>query len=110
MIDYQGSYSMFGLLDRDIECIKEVISKFETIEKAIIFGSRAMGNYKKGSDVDIAIFGENITNEVIFKLDDYLNEVLPLPYFFDIVHYENLSNDNLKKHIDDEGKIVFQRI
>lgn len=52
MIDYQRSYSMFGLLDRDIEYIKDAISKFETIEKAIIFGSRAMGNYKKGSDVE----------------------------------------------------------
>jgi len=101
---------MFGLLDRDIEYIKEAISKFEAIEKVSIFGSRAMGNYKKGSDVDIAIFGEKITKEVIFKLDDYLNEIFPLPYFFDILHYENIANDNLKKHIDDEGKIVFQRI
>jgi len=101
---------MFGLLDRDIAYIKEAISKYETIEKAIIFGSRAMGNYKKGSDVDIAIFGEKITKEDIFKLDDYLNEVAPLPYFFDIHHYENLLNDNIKKHIDDEGKVVFQRI
>lgn len=101
---------MFGLLDRDIEYIKEAISKFETIEKASIFGSRAMGNYKKGSDVDVAIFGKQITKEVIFKLDDYLNEIFPLPYFFDILHYENISNDNLKKHIDDEGKVVFERI
>lgn len=101
---------MFGLLDRDIEYIKEAISEFETIEKASIFGSRAMGNYKKGSDVDMAIFGKQITKEVIFKLDDYLNEIFPLPYFFDILHYENISNDNLKKHIDDEGKVVFERI
>ncbi len=101
---------MFGLIDRDIEYIKEAISQFETIEKAIIFGSRAMGNYKKGSDVDIAIFGKQITREVIFKLNDYLNETSPLPYFFDIIHYEDILNDNVKKHIDDEGKIVFQRI
>lgn len=110
MIDYQRNYSMFGLLDRDIEYIKLAIAKFETIEKAIIFGSRAMGNYKKGSDVDLVIFGAKITKEVVFKLDDYLNEILPLPYFFDILHYENISNDNIKKHIQDEGKIVFQRI
>jgi predicted nucleotidyltransferase len=101
---------MFGLLDRDIEYISEAISKFQTIEKAIIFGSRAMGNYKKGSDVDIVIFGEHITKEVLFMLDDYLNEIYPLPYFFDLLHYENISNANLKKHIDDEGKIVFERI
>ncbi|MCB2290659.1 nucleotidyltransferase domain-containing protein [Clostridium sp. CS001] len=101
---------MFGLLNRDIEYIKDAILKFETIEKVIIFGSRAMGNYKKGSDVDMAIFGKDITKEVIFQLDDYLNEVLPLPYFFDILHYENISNDNLKKHINDEGRILFERM
>jgi len=101
---------MFGLLDRDIEYIKEALTRFETIEKAIIFGSRSMGNFKKGSDVDIAIFGEKITTEVVFKLDDYLNEFLPLPYFFDILHYENIANDNLKRHINNEGKLVFKKI
>jgi predicted nucleotidyltransferase len=100
---------MFGLLDRDVQYINEAISKFETIEKVVIFGSRAMGNYKKGSDVDISIFGKQVTREDIFKLDDYLNEIYPLPYFFDIHHYENISNDKLKKHIDDEGEIVFER-
>jgi predicted nucleotidyltransferase len=65
---------MFGLLNRDVEYIKYAILKFETIEKVIIFGSRAMGNYKKGSDVDMAIFGKNITKEVIFKLDDCLSQ------------------------------------
>lgn len=109
MIDYQGNYNMFGLLNRDIQYINEAISKFETIEKVVIFGSRAMGNYKKGSDVDIAIFGKQVTREDIFKLDDYLNEIFPLPYIFDIHHYENISNDNLKKHIDDEGEIIFER-
>lgn len=100
---------MFGLLHTDIEYIKDTISKFWTIEKAIVFGSRAMGNYKKGSDIDIAIFGKNISTEDFFKLNDVLNEVSPLPYFFDILQYENILNDNLKKHIDEEGKIVFEK-
>ncbi|MGH4051939.1 MAG: nucleotidyltransferase domain-containing protein [Clostridium sp.] len=100
---------MFGLLHTDIEYIKDTISKFGTIEKAIVFGSRAMGNYKKGSDVDIAIFGKNISTEDLFKLNDVLNEVSPLPYFFDILQYENILNDNLKKHIDDKGKILFEK-
>ena len=51
---------MFGLLDRDIKYIIKALEQHDEIEKAIIFGSRAMGNYKKGSDVDIAIIGENV--------------------------------------------------
>lgn len=101
---------MFGLLERDINYIKEALLKFKEIEKAVIFGSRAMGNYKKGSDVDMAIFGENITKQVVFQLDDYLNEIFPLPYFFDIIHYEDIINENLKRHIDNEGKVIFERI
>ena len=52
---------MYGLLDRDIKYIIKALEQHDEIEKAIIFGSRAMGNYKKGSDVDIAIIGENVT-------------------------------------------------
>ena len=97
---------MCGLLNRDIEYIIKALSIFPQIEQAIIFGSRAMGNYKKGSDVDIAIIGKGIDNSVLYKLDDYLNEVYPLPYFFDIIHYEKINNENLIKHINEEGKLI----
>lgn len=100
---------MFGLLDRDIKYINEALRKFEEVEKAVIFGSRAMGNYKKGSDVDLAIMGEKITSKTLFMLNDYLNEVLPIPYFFDLLHYEKISNEKLKKHIDEEGKVLYER-
>ena len=46
---------MYGLLERDIRYIKKALEQCEEIEKAIIFGSRAMGNYKNGSDVDIVV-------------------------------------------------------
>ena len=47
---------MYGLLDRDIKYIIKALEQHDEIEKAIIFGSRAMGNYKKGSDVDIDVY------------------------------------------------------
>ena len=100
---------MCGLLNRDIEYIIKALIIFPQIEQAIIFGSRAMGNYKKGSDVDIAIIGKGIDNSVLYKLDDYLNEVYPLPYFFDIIHYEKINNENLIKHINEEGKLIYSR-
>ena len=100
---------MFGLIERDIEYIVKAMKKFNEIEKAIVFGSRAIGNYKKGSDVDIAIIGDGIDSKTVYKLDDYLNEVYPLPYFFDILQYNCITNENLKKHIDNEGKIIYER-
>ncbi|ALP91505.1 MULTISPECIES: nucleotidyltransferase family protein [Clostridium] len=100
---------MYGLLERDIRYIKKALEQCEEIEKAIIFGSRAMGNYKNGSDVDIAVLGELISNNTILKLNDYLNEIYPLPYFFDIINYNSITNENLKKHIDIEGKIIYTK-
>lgn len=101
---------MFGLLNRDIDYICKALTQFEKIEKAVIFGSRAMGNYKKGSDIDIAIMGKSIDSKTIFRLDDLLNEVYPLPYFFDILHYDLISNEKLKNHIDKEGKIIYEKL
>lgn len=100
---------MYGLLERDIRYIKKALEQCEEIEKVIIFGSRAMGNYKNGSDVDIAVLGELISNNTILKLNDYLNEIYPLPYFFDIINYNSITNENLKKHIDIEGKIIYTK-
>ena len=100
---------MFGLLDRDLKYIIKALEQHDEIEKAVIFGSRAMGNYKKGSDVDIAIVGENVSSSIIYKLEDCLNEVYPLPYFFDIIQYNKLTNENLIKHIDTQGKIIYTK-
>ena len=100
---------MFGLLERYILYIHKALEQFDEIENAIIFGSRAMVNYKKGLDIDIAIIGKEVTNKTIFRLDDYLNEVYPLPYFFDIVQYDLIINEKLIEHINNEGKIIYIR-
>jgi predicted nucleotidyltransferase len=100
---------MFGLLDRDMEYIHKALGKFKEIDRAVIFGSRSMGNYKKGSDVDIAISGQSITKETLYRLDDLLNEEYPLPYFFDLLHYEEINNVNLINHIDSFGIELYNK-
>ena len=78
------------------------------IDRAVFFGSRAMGNYKKSSDVDIALIG-SIPAADALTLSARLNERLPLPYHFDIVVYGEISNPELKAHIDRHGKTIFER-
>jgi len=85
---------MFGLIDRDRKYINNAFAQFDEIEVGIIYGSRAMGNYKKGSDVDVAIKGSEITSKTLYQLSDLLNEEYPLPYFFDLIHYDDISNVN----------------
>jgi uncharacterized protein len=100
---------MSGLLDRDIHYILKALNSFEEVERGVLFGSRAMGNYKKGSDVDLAIIGEKVSDRVIYNLDELLNEVYPLPYFFDILHYEKINNEKLKEHINIVGKELYRK-
>lgn len=92
-----------GLLQKDIELIKHGISQFPEITGVILFGSRAKGNFKPGSDVDLAIKGVDITHTTVSRLSFMLNEEIPLPYFFDIVHYEKITEPELIHHIDRVG-------
>lgn len=93
-----------GLTQTDISRITTAIKQFPEIDDALIFGSRAKGTHKKASDVDLAIKGRAVTGETVKRLSFLLNEELPLPYFFDVVHYEALENRQLIEHIDRIGK------
>ncbi|HLR34242.1 MAG TPA: nucleotidyltransferase domain-containing protein [Tissierellales bacterium] len=97
----------YGISKRSMELIINAFMKQREIDRASIFGSRSMGNYKSGSDVDIAIYGTNISIEIVNKINIELNEKLPLPYYFDIVHYDSLEHAGLKKHIDEFGKVFY---
>ena len=93
---------MIGLTQKELEIIKEVLRKFDNIEKVILFGSRALGTHKTASDIDLAIKG-NVDINTLSKLKYNLEEDTFLPYFFDVVIYDNLENLELKKHIDEFG-------
>ncbi|WP_372997461.1 nucleotidyltransferase domain-containing protein [Lutispora sp.] len=97
-----------GLSELDIEYIVGVIAKFREIKKAVVFGSRAKGNYKAGSDVDIAIYGDDITFDTISSLHSLLEDESPLPYFFDIVDYTHLDHNELREHIDRVGIVIYE--
>ncbi|MFA7573121.1 MAG: nucleotidyltransferase domain-containing protein [Lutispora sp.] len=97
----------FGLNQFDMDYIINAISKFHEIKKAVIFGSRAKGNHKAGSDVDIAIYGNDITFDTISSLHSTLEEQGPLPYFFDIVDYTHLKHKELREHIDRVGVVIY---
>ena len=97
----------YGLLERDIDYIEKGINRFPEIDFVILFGSRAMGNFKKGSDIDLAIKGKNVTRTTIMRLAGLLGDEYPIPFFFDIVHYDSLNNLKLKEHIDKFGKIIY---
>ena len=97
---------MIGLSPKELEILKDVFKKFDDIKEVILFGSRALGTHKTASDIDLAIKG-NVDINTLSKLKYTLEEDTNLPYFFDVVIYDNLDNLELKKHIDEFGKIIY---
>jgi predicted nucleotidyltransferase len=91
-----------------LQLILGVINNFEEIEKALIFGSRATEKYKPGSDIDLALIGDKLTSLLINRVSSALDD-LPLPFMFDVINYHELNNQLLKKKIDDEGKLLYER-
>jgi predicted nucleotidyltransferase len=98
----------FGLDDSTLEKIINILSKNEKINKAVIFGSRAKGNYKNGSDIDIALFGKYLDIQDIYNIHLLIEELF-LPYTFDIVIFDNIKNEELKEHIKIVGKTIYKK-
>jgi predicted nucleotidyltransferase len=99
----------FGLYPQTYELLIHSFKKFTEVEQVMVFGSRAMGNYKQGSDLDLALFGSNIDLNLITQISALLNEELPIPYHIDVVHFETIELPALKDHIVEQGKILYKR-
>ena len=99
---------MYGLKDEQIEAIKNVCSQHPEVEQAIIFGSRAKGNFKPASDIDIALKGAALNSNVLNKISNALQDSA-LPYTFDLVLFKQITNKELIDHIERVGKILFEK-
>lgn len=97
-----------GLTDAELEVVRSVVALFPEVRKAILFGSRAKGIAQRYADVDLALQGDNLRN-VVSRIHDLLEEETNLPYFFDVLDYAKINNEDLRAHIDRVGVIVFER-
>lgn len=89
----QNKTNLGGLTENDIKVITGILEQQAEVEQAILFGSRAKGNYKNGSDVDIALKGRNINFKTTSHISYLLNEETQLPYKFDVLNYNSTEKD-----------------
>ena len=96
-----------GLSDNTLKTITSIIQKYPGIKQAILYGSRAKGNYRNGSDIDLTLKTDNsfTRNDLLDIAGDF--EDSDLPYFVDVSIYDKLSNPDLKAHIDRVGKVLY---
>ncbi|MBD3749098.1 MAG: nucleotidyltransferase domain-containing protein [Sphingobacteriales bacterium] len=97
---------MFGLKTATIEAIQDVFKKHPELESAILYGSRAKGNYRHGSDIDLTLVGEQLNLTTLQKIENELDDLL-LPYQMDLSLYKQIGNKELLEHIERVGKVFF---
>lgn len=97
---------MYGLKNSDLETICQTLKQYPNVTQAILFGSRAKGTHRPGSDVDIALKGNKLT-ETVLQISMYLNQESLLPYQFDIIDYHSIENQNLIDHINRVGVVLY---
>ncbi len=100
---------MFGLKEEDVKFIINAVTKFNCIDAVGIYGSRAKGNYKKTSDIDIMIYGEDIEPYIIEELYDILEENSPYPYYVDIKCFQSLNDGLFKNEVENNVEIIYMR-
>ena len=101
----------WGLTEQVIARIYCVLESFPEIGKVILYGSRAKGNYRKGSDIDLTLVpseGHSLGLETIYRLDEALDDLM-LPYSFDLSVMADIDNSNLVSHIKRMGVVFWER-
>ena len=93
---------MYGLTDKELQYIVALLRKNTKINQAVLYGSRAKGNFKPFSDIDIALFGDKLSQKDVKELLVEINDS-NFPYQVDLVVYRSIKNQDLIDHINRVG-------
>lgn len=105
----ERKYNQYGFCERDINEMNRIFTSYPTLQKVILFGSRAKGNFRKGSDIDLAIITDDNSRKTVSYIHDDLEEDTMIPYFFDVVDKNKISSTSLQEHIKICGKEIYSQ-
>jgi uncharacterized protein len=94
----------FGLSKSTREKLLLVFKKITEIEAVVIYGSRAKGNFRPGSDIDLTLKGSSLTSRHLTSLLVTIDDLM-LPYKVDLSIFREIENDELVAHIERVGQI-----
>jgi len=99
----------FGLKETTVQKIHDVLARYPQVEKAVLYGSRAKGNYRNGSDIDLTLDGQaDLTLEVLYRIMTALDDLL-LPYTIDLSLFHAISDPEVVEHIQRVGVIFYEK-
>lgn len=97
-----------GLPDDAVAKIREVLATCPEVEKAVLYGSRAKGNHRNGSDIDLTLVGPRLTHRHLLRLGGDLDDLL-LPWSIDLSLLGEIRNPDLLEHIERVGLDFYAR-
>ncbi|MBI5556357.1 MAG: nucleotidyltransferase domain-containing protein [Deltaproteobacteria bacterium] len=98
----------FGLPDKTLAAIRQILAGCPTVEKAILYGSRAKGDYRSGSDIDLTLIGEGLDLHLLGEIAARLEES-SIPYQVDLSLWSQIDHVKLREHIERVGVVFYQR-
>lgn len=99
----------YGLSEQTITKINSVFSKYPEIHSVILYGSRAKGTFKPGSDIDLTVIGPNVDNKILNKISLSLDDLL-LAYTVDLSLFSDIESQELINHINRVGITFYNKI
>jgi predicted nucleotidyltransferase len=99
----------FGLPDQTLAIIRRILADYPAVEKAILYGSRAKGNYRKGSDIDLTLTGDGLDHRILGEIAGRLEDS-PIPYQVDLSIRNYIDSPSLLEHIERVGVVFYQRL
>jgi predicted nucleotidyltransferase len=97
-----------GLSAATVARINGVLARYPEVKRAILYGSRAKGNFKPGSDIDLTLCGPDLTPASLAAIEDALDDLL-LPYTIDLSIFDLLDHASLREHIERVGREFYRR-
>jgi predicted nucleotidyltransferase len=97
-----------GLTPLTVEKIGVVLARHPKVEQAVLYGSRAKGNYKNGSDIDLTLHGQGLVHADLLKIMGELDDLL-LPYTIDLSLFGDLKHEELIEHIRRVGVVFYEK-
>lgn len=93
---------LYGLPNSAIEALHNIFHQYPEIDVVKLYGSRAKGNYRLGSDIDLCIQAPNLGLHDLFKIDNDIDDLL-LPWKVDLSLWHQIDNHELLEHINRLG-------
>ncbi len=99
----------YGLSEETIEEVHKILKNYPQVKQAILYGSRARGDYKNGSDIDLTLIGgDDLTRDILYRIiDEFEDSYLPYTFGLSILH--KINDEDFLYRIKKEGVVFFER-